>query len=287
MAAGTTEFIDATTAAAFIPAIYSKSAIVAREQKLLAANQVNRQFEKELTYGQTINVPNRSHLSVQTKSSSGNAATVYETITESNTTLSVTSWEYSAIALEHFTDKQANRRLLEFYAPEQGYALALSIDDAIMALTTSITNQVGTYATELTYENVLRGVQYLDDANAPDADRVITVSPAQKAGFMKLDRFTHDDYGGLNKRVNKAAKEGLLGTWIGIPVYYSTNVNGSNAAGHDNLLIQKEAIALVVQMTPRTTTFDDPDYLAKKVVLEQIRGQGIMRNDHAVDLLGA
>jgi hypothetical protein len=287
VATGTTELIDATTAAVFIPTIYSKSAIVAREQALLLANQVNRQFEKEMVMGQTLNVPGISNLSVQTKNLSANAATIYETITETNTTLTVNTWEYSAIAVESATETQVNRDLLKSYAPKQGYALALSIDDALTALATSLSNSVGTYAADLTYEDILRGVQYLDDANAPQSDRYLDISPAQKAGLMKLDHFVNGDYSSLGANANKAAKESVLGTWMGIPVSFSTNVNGSNAAGHDNLLFQKECMALVVQMKPHTRYFDDIDYFAKKVAVEQLRGQAIMRNDHGVNLKGA
>lgn len=287
MATGATEFIDSTTAAVFFETMYSKSTIVAREQALLLANQVNRQFETDLTMGGTLKIHNISHLTVQTKDTDANAATVYETVTESDTTLTVGTWEYSAIAVETFTAKQADMDLLAKYAPEQGYGLGLSVDDALTALATSLSNTQGTYTVENSFDDVLRAVQYLDDANAPAGDRYLDISPAAKAGFMKLDGFTNADYSSLNAGVNKAAKSAYMGTWMGIPVSFSTNMNGSNSAGHDNMLFQRECIALVIQMKPTTHKFFDIDYFANKVAVEQIRGQGIIRNDHGVDLLGA
>jgi len=68
MATGTTEFVDNTTADAFIPELWSNEAIVARENRLVFANLVNRAFESELTFGDTIHVPSVTDLSARTKS---------------------------------------------------------------------------------------------------------------------------------------------------------------------------------------------------------------------------
>ena len=85
MATGTAEHIDATTAAEFLPVMYAKAALVAREQKLVFAMGVNRQFENDAKWGDTINVRARSHLTAQTKDRDANAATIYETIKGSRT----------------------------------------------------------------------------------------------------------------------------------------------------------------------------------------------------------
>ena len=97
MAAGATEFIDNTTADVFIPELWSMEAIVARENQLVFANLVDRKFEKGLSYGDTIHVPGVSNLAVRTKSTNG--AVTYETVTESNTDISIATHQYAAIAL--------------------------------------------------------------------------------------------------------------------------------------------------------------------------------------------
>lgn len=288
MATGATEFIDHTTADVFIPEVWSQEAIIARESSLLFSEKVNRKFESDvMSFGDLIHVPSVANLSTQTKNTAANAATVYETITETNTDITVGTWHYSAIAIETATKRQVNRDLLKTYAPKMGYALGLAIDDVLAAMPANFSQNVGTLITELAYDDVLRGVQYLDDADAPQTDRVIIVSPAQRAGFMKLDQFVHADYRALNDGVNAAVKDSYLGTWMGLPVHCSTNVNGSNAAGHDNTVFQKEALALVVQMKPNTHTFFDIDYLANKVVMEQLSGSAEMRDNHGVWLKGA
>lgn len=284
MATGTAEHIDATTADVFIKEVWSKRAIVAREQQLVFAEKVNRVFEDELSMGDTIHVPSRGHLSVQSKNTSNNQATIFETITETNTDIVVQTWEYSAIALETYTRKQSNRDLLAFYAPEQGYALGLSLDDNLAGLVDDFTQTVGTLAQGMTYaQEILRARQYLDDANAPGEDRCWIISPAEEANWMNMDQLINRDYSQLHGAVGKKALNmAYIGNVLGDPVYKSTNVEGSNAAGHDNGYFQKEAIACVVQLKATTHMQFDINYLANKVVVEHIYGSKEMRDDHGV-----
>jgi hypothetical protein len=284
-----TEFIDTTTAAVFIPVIWSREAIIAREQKLNFAPAVNRRFEKELTFGSAIHVPSVVNLTAQDsggKNTSNNTAVVWETITETNTDLTINKWYYSGVAIESFTKKQSMQDLMARYAPKQGYALALVVDDALATLVLSISSSVGTLAQDVDYETALRAVQYLNDANAPQEDRCWFISPAQYTAFMKLDQFIHDDYKSLNSDVTQGQADAYCGKWMRTPVYMSTNVDGTNAAGHSNALMQKECLALAVQMEPVTHNWFDVNYLADKFIVEEIFGSAIMRNDHGVLVLG-
>ncbi len=216
-----------------------------------------------------------------------NAATIYETVTEALTDITVGTWEYNAIALESATRRQANRDLLAFYAPEQGYALALAVDDGIATLLAAVSGQtVGALLTPLTYDNVLRARQYIDDANAPLDGRALVISPAQEAEFLKLDQYTNRDYDPLHGNTVAMADRAYIGTWLNIPVYKSTNVDGSNAAGHSNGLFQKEAFALVVQMNPQSHQMWDMDFFADKTSIEQLRGNATMRSDHVCRMQG-
>lgn len=287
MTTGATEFIDATTAAIFIPVLWSREAIIAREQALVFANLVNRVFEKELSFGSSLHVPNVSNLTAQSKNTSSNSAVVWETVTEVNTDLTIDQWKYHGLALESFTKKQSMQDILARYAPKQGYALAQVIDDALATLVLSLTNTVGTLANDLTYEDALRAVQYLNDANAPQTDRAWAISPASLTGFMKLDQFVNDDYKSLNTDVSQGTASSMVGRWMRTPIFMTTNVDGSNAAGHSNALLQKESLALAVQMEPVEHSWFDVNYLADKHITEEIYGSAIMRNDHGVQAYGS
>ena len=78
-----------------------------------------------------------------------------------------------------------------------------------------------------------------------------------------------------------------VSSFLNIPVYKTTNVEGTNSAGHDNTLFQKESIALVMQMAPQMHSMFDIDYFADKVAIEQLYGTQEMRDDHGVWIKGA
>ena len=287
MATGATAYISNTTATAFIEKVYSKMALVARESSTVFADLVNRKFEADAQYGDTINVPGVSNLTTQTLNTATIAAIVYETQTETTTAITISTWAYSAIAIQSATARQVNRDLIETYAPKQGYALALKVDDDLAALVDDFSQTVGTLTQDNTYDDVLRARQYLDDADAPMEDRVMVIAPAAEVGFLKLDYFTHADYAKLQGAKVRAKDRAYVGTWIDTPIYKSTNVEGSNAVGHDNAMFQREALALVMQMEPTSHTFFDVDYLARKCVVEQLYGVKEMRDDHGCWLAGA
>ena len=286
MATGATEFIDNTTADVFIPEIWSPLAIVAREQQLVFAKLVDRKFEDGLTFGDTIHVPGVSDLAARTKST--NSAITYETVTESNTDITISTHKYAAIAVESITKVQNNRDQLQLYAGKLGYALGLDVDDTLAGLPDNFSNTVGTLAAENTYHDYLRAIQYLDDANAPAESRYFVISPAAEVGLMKQDIYTNNDYTMLHGEGRNTALEfAYVSSFLNIPVYKTTNVEGSNSAGHDNTLFQKESLALVMQMAPQMHSMFDIDYFADKVAIEQLYGTQEMRDDHGVWIKGA
>ena len=286
MAAGATEFIDNTTADVFIPEIWSPLAIVAREQQLVFAKLVDRKFEDGISAGDTIHVPGVSDLAARTKST--NTAITYETVTESNTDITISTHKYAAIAVESITKVQNNRDQLQLYAGKLGYALGLDVDDTLAGLPDNFSQTVGTLAAENTFHDYLRAIQYLDDANAPAESRYFVISPAAEVGLMKQDIYTNNDYSMLHGEGRNTALEfAYVSSFLNIPVYKTTNVEGSNSAGHDNTLFQKETIALVMQMPPQMHSMFDIDYFADKVAIEQLYGTQEMRDDHGVWIKGA
>lgn len=271
----------------FVPENWSLIALVARELKLVFAGLVDRRYEKELKSGDTIHVPSVGNLSIQTKSQ--NTAITFETVTETNVDISIATFQYNAIGLEHVAAIQANRDQAALYAPKQGYALALGVDDLLAGLPDDFGNNVGTLAVASSYDDLVRAIQYLDDAEAPQEDRAWVISPAQKAGWLKLVEYTSNDYAMLHG--SEAPMTGLerayLRSFLNIPAYVSANVEGTNAAGHDNTLFQREAICLVMQEKPRTVRQYDIHYDVDIVLMTQMYGYKEMRDDHGVWVKGA
>ena len=290
MATGATEFIDSPTFDVFIPERWGGPAIVAREQALNMARIVDLRYKPVLNVGDILNVGTISNLTAQTKTKAANAANVYETITETNTQITVATWGYSAIAVESIVDLQSYIKAADAYAPKQGYALALQVDDTLAGHPDDFTNAVGSLAATIPFSEYLRAVQYLDDANAPDMDRYFGGAPAEQAGLLQMKEYVHNDYSMLHGTAPAMTRHEMayVTSFLGVPFYKSTNTEGTNAAGHDNFLLQREAIALILQLSPAMWgPFRDVDYFATKIALEQIYGSAIMRNDHGVFLRGA
>ncbi len=288
MASGATEFIDATTAAVYIPTLWSKYVIRAREQKLCFAKLFTRKYENDAPYGATINVPGVSHLTGRTKNMSANTAVVFETNTESTTAITIGTWGSAAMATETATAKQCYKDQMELYAPELGYALALQVDDDMAALVDDLTtNNVGTLGAFPTYEQWLQSRRLLNDANVPRKGRFSIISPAAEEGRGIRDQFIRSDYSKVQGAVDDDDDMGYIGSWWRIPIYVSTNVEGDNTVGHDNVMAHSEAMTVVMQMEPTTHKWLDINFLADKVVVEQLYGVKTMRDDHAVWLKAA
>lgn len=267
MATGTTEFIDITTADTFLEEVWSKKASVERQKKLVFGANVDRSGEPELKVGQILRRQHISNLAARSKSA--NSAISYETVTETEDTVTINNYYYTAFALEDVIKPWVSLDLINAYMPKIGYALAEQADSDLAGLIDdgTITQTVGTLATGLTYDNLVRADQYLNDDEAPEEDRVIIISHAEKANFLKMDQFIHRDY--------QDVRSGLLGSLFDYPIFVTGNTNGSNAAGHDNVMMHKSAIMFIQQIQPVVKTDWDIDYFCAKVAALETYGMTI------------
>ena len=281
LATGTTEFVDVTTASQFIPELWSSSAIVARQAQLVFAKLVDLSYKKEMKFGDTLHIPNVANLTSRTKTA--NTAITYETDTGTTTDITVSTHEYAAMAVEDIVKIQANQDLMARYSGKLGYALGLAVDDVLAGLADDVTQNVGTLLVPLSFADLKRARQYLDDAEAPMDDRFLVVSPAEESNMLDLDQLVNRDYVMSNASGNTTKPDrGYLGTFMETTVYKSTNVEGTNAAGHDCVMFQREWAALVMQQEPRTYTQFDIDYIVDKVAMTQLYGTKEIRATSAV-----
>lgn len=269
--------VTVTTAANFIPELWSNSTLDFRQAKLVCADRVDRSFESELKHGDTLHVPNISELSVRLKAA--NTAITYENFTESVTDIPIDNHTYVAIKIEDIVKVQSKYDLMAKYTGQFGYNLAKDLDTTVNSIFDGFSQSVGTLLVGLTEEEIRRAVQYLNDANAPSEDRSFFVSPAEMNNLMSIDRLINKDY-------NLATSgPGSIGAMFGIPVFETTNLEGSNGAGHDCALLQRSAIALAVQQMPTTVSEYSVDDLAWKTAAHQVYGKKEMRDSHGVLML--
>lgn len=295
MAAGTTQFLTGGGASGsagvdvdvFVPEIWSKLTLIVREGKLLFARLGDRRYEEGLTMGDIVHVNSVSDMAARAKSSE--TALHYENVSETQTDITISQWYYAAIAIESVVKAQVDRDMLEMYSGKLGYALGLNVDDALAGLMDDFSQIVGTLAIGLSDSDYIRAGQYLDDADAPAEERFFVVSNAEQASLLSMDKYIHDDYSQLHGQgpARTGLETGYVKSFLGTPVYKTTRIQGTNAAGHDNGLFQRSAYALVMQIAPTTHSQFDIDYIVDKVVVEQLYGFREMRDDHGVFMRGA
>ena len=283
MATGTTAFVTKTIAdGIFSPDKWAKDVLRATEANLVFAKNVNRQFEDDADVGRTVKVASIGNLAARAKSEV--TAILYETIAETAITITLNVWDYAAVGIEDIVKVQTQPDIQNEYQRKIGYALAKDIDTNLAALISGFSQVQGTLGTLFTDDQVRRGVQYLDDADAPEDERVIIMAPAEKNDKIALDRWSNSLYRGNTTAVEK----GQIGSEIyGLTPYVTTNTKAQAGGQSDNTVMHKEAVALVIQREPRMHAFYDIDFFTWKVAAEVIFGSAEMRDAFGVWLKGA
>lgn len=280
--------MTSTTGAVNNPAITSKQVIEVRDANLGFEGTVSRKYYDEARVGTTIRwglVTNLNSGTARVKSegNSGNDI-VYDVNTETSVTLTINQHQYQAFELEEF---EASLSIIDqqmYYTRRAAFAVNLAIDDTLAALVDDFSQVVGTLAVDLTDDDIRRAVQYLDDANVPGDDRFFAMSPATKNSMLSIDRYASSDF---NRGGGANIVRGEFGEIYGLRTWNSTNVEGTNAAGHDNGIYHRDGFALGMRMQPRTRVFDDIANLSTQVAISAIWGVIETRDDHGVFARGA
>ena len=280
--------ITSTTGAVQNPAITSSDVIEFRQANLGMEATVSARYRDEARVGTTvrwslITAPNSSASRTKSEGNSGNDIT-YDASTETAVTLTINTHQYSAFELEEFERSLSIVDQNRWYTKSAAYVVDLGVDDTLAGLVDNFSQIVGTLAVDLTDDDNTRAVQYLGDANAPNDGRFYGISPATKRSMLGINRYASSDF---NRGGGANIIRGEFGDVYGLRIFESTNIEGSNAAGHDNGIWQRDAIALGMRMRPRTRRFDDIQNLSEQVAISVIYGVVETRDDHGVWARGA
>ena len=263
--------ITASTADKHIDDVWVEGVIRALEFALVIAPAVDRSWDF-IGHGDTYHKARVPNIAVQSKSASTALdPTVY---TDTEQTISIDQHWACAIKHENIAGVLARNDLKAIMQGKMGYALGRKVDTLLAALAASFSQIVGTLGVELTYDNLLRAVQYLEDAGYDMAsDTNWFISPAQKAGFMKMDTFTNAQY--IGEDAAKSAHErSTVGVFQGAPVKISNLITAPASGQHENFLLQKETVLLVMAQEPKTHLESIALDLADVVVMDEIFGYG-------------
>lgn len=281
--------ITTTTAAVFLPTLWSVETLRATEAALVAASLVKRYDALVTQRGQTIKIPNISNLTATTKTQ-GSEVT-YSAVTETTTTLNITSWYVCAFDLEDIVSVQANYDLRAEYGEKVGYAVAKQVDSDVLAEYSTFTNTaVGSYGTDIGDATLVAALLALNVADIPRENRAFIVHPNQLAAIMKIDKFVKADFLGEYQNPTPVKKgpnsRYMWGEIYGVPLYYTTQITSSAATPtqYHNMLLQKEAIALALQQSPRLQVAYWLPTLSYKVVADVIYGLTGLRTTAGVEI---
>jgi len=308
MALGTNHVTN-TTAATFIPELWSDEIVAAYKKSLVLANLVNK-MPMTGKKGDTLHIPKPTRGSASVKAASTQVTLQAATETEVQVVVDK-HYEYSRL-IEDITEVQALASLRKFYTDDAGYALSKQVEDDLFALAKSFGDGDGTdythsnsfymdastgltaYAADTVASADVFGdaafraaIQELDDADVPMDGRFIIVPPSVRNDIMGIDRYNSSDFVD-----GRGVNTGQIGTLYGIDVYVSSNcpvieTAADNAAGGDvklGVLGHKDAMVLAEQQGVRSQTQYKQEYLSTLFTSDMLYGTKVIRPESAIAL---
>ena len=300
--------VDNTSAATFIPEIWSDEVVAAYQSNLVLANLVKK-MAMAGKKGDTLHIPKPTRGSANAKAE--NTAVTIQNATESEVQVVIDKhFEYSRL-IEDITDVQALASLRQFYTGDAGYALAKQVDTSLFALGTAFGDNGGDYVGTGTYnfsgtsgveayavDSVAAGdvfndagfrelIQKMDDADVPMDNRCLVVPPSIRNAIMGIDRYSSSDFVD-----GKVVNNGQIGNLYGIDIFVSSNcpvieTAAANAAGGDvkqAMLFHKDAMVLAEQQGVRSQTQYKQEFLGSLYTADTLYGTAVLRNDAAFNI---
>ena len=302
-------FVDNTSAATFIPEIWSDEVVAAYQKNLVLANLVKK-ISMTGKKGDTLHIPKPVRGDAHAKAE--NTAVTVQNATESEVQVTINKhFEYSRL-IEDITETQALASLRQFYTGDAGYALAKQVDSSLFELGKSFGDNGGDYVgTGSYYIDASSGltayaadtvasadvftdagfrdlIQKMDDADVPMDNRCLVVPPSVRNEIMGLTRYSSSDF--VDGRV---VNNGQIGNIYGIDIFVSSNcpvveAAADNSAGGDvkqAMLFHKDAMVLAEQMGVRSQTQYKQDFLATLYTADTLYGTAVLRSDAAFNLM--
>ena len=289
-----------TTAATFIPELWSDEIIAAYKQNLVMANLVSKMSFKGKK-GDTLHIPKPTRGSASVKAASSQVT--LQAATESEVQVLVNKhYEYSRL-IEDITEAQALASLRKFYTGDAGYALAKQVDTDLIQLGRGVNGGSGTAAynkavlagdgstlyvdgtnvgNAITDAGIRKIIQTLDDADVPMDGRVLVLPPVARNTMMGLARFTEQAFTGETGGGN-TIRNGEIGNVYGVKVYVTTNADTATTnTTRIGMMFHKDAFVLAEQMGVRSQTQYKQEYLGTLFTSDMLYGVKELRDEAAI-----
>lgn len=291
--------VDNTSAATFIPEIWSDEVIASYQKNLVLANLVKK-LSMTGKKGDTLHIPKPTRGDAHAKAA--NTAVTIQADTETEVLVTIDKhFEYSRL-IEDITEAQALASLRQFYTGDAGYALASQVDNDLFALGTkfgddngsgsdwvhsnsyfvdaagsidSLAADTATSALKAFDDGSFRAlIQKMDEADVPMDGRCLVIPPSARNAIMGEERFSSSDFVNGQTVVN-----GQIGNLYGVDVYVSNNcpTTEATADGKGAFLFHKDAMVLAEQQGVRSQTQYKQDFLATLYTADTLYGTQVVR----------
>jgi len=283
-----------TTAANFIPEIWSDEIVASYKKNLVLANLVMKMNFKGKK-GDVVHIPAPGRGSASAKVATDAVTLIVDTASEVQVSINK-HYEYSRL-IEDIAEVQALNSMRNFYTSDAGYALAKQVDTDLIQLGRSSNGGAGTsaYATgayiggdgttayvagsnnesALTDAAIRRTIQRMDDNDTPMDGRFFIIPPSSRNTLMGLARYTEQAFVGDGN----AIRNGEIGNLYGIPVFTSSNCDttSGSAAARVCLMGHKDSMVLVEQVGIRSQVQYKQEYLATLFTSDTLYGVAALR----------
>lgn len=259
----TTLEITSTTHAAFLPEIWADDTQDAIEFKEVLSKLVNTSYEDEMSVGRVLHIPHRSNMATQTKTEGISNTVVFNTITQTNQDVTVSTYEYAACLLNAVVQAQSKYNDRAALAGKMGYALVRGMEVSIAALPQNFSQTVGAYGGDIDDSVLRRAWQYLADGGFYE-DASWVFSPGAAQSLFAQDRVTSKDFQSGSKTAFETA---TLPNLYSHPAYVSNLLRSPASGQHDNALFHKSAVILIRQVKPTPKTQYRIEYNADAMLM--------------------
>lgn len=272
--------VTTTTAAKFIPEVWSNDILKIVEANLILAPRVKNYSANVKQKGDVIHVPSVDEIDATAKSASTDVTATANT--EGEIQIAIDQHFYTAVKIEDIAKIQAQADLMSIYTEAIGYGVSKKMDATLAALGANFSQTTGATNTAITDAVILRSIQYLDDANAPLTNRHFVIKPSAKKDILSLDKFVlFQNTGSVDG--GSRVLNGRIGEVYGVEIGVTTQIaQSASPVTNENMMFHRDAIGLATQQTVRVQTQYKLESLATLLVADAIWGVKEMRDTFGV-----
>lgn len=174
-----------------------------------------------------------------------------EDISEASMTLNLDQHKGFFFKIKYIEEEKSPANIGESVLRQRSAALASKIDADVLSLTSGFSQVLSGQCNKAT---LVSAIELLNEASAPQTDRVLVVNPDSYSDLLNTDDFIRAD--GIGD--GTSMRTGQIGTVLGLEVYLSNNL----PTGTDAAVMHRSAIAMAVLTPVQVRVFDMPRWFA-------------------------